>query len=503
MKKVLILLLLISPFSLSAQKAIDAAKRHFEENGAKVLREYRQLLELPNVTGNNEALRKNAVWIQEALERRGIETELLEAENAAPVVYGALKTPGAKRTLGVYVHYDGQPVDTTQWRQSPWLPTLYTGSIEEGARPREFPKDDERLNPEWRIYARSAADDKAPIISVLATLDALKKEEIPLRSNLVFFFEGEEESGSRNLKVFLENHQSKFDVDVWLIFDGPSHQSRRPQLVFGVRGSTGLEITVYGANRYLHSGHYGNWAPNAAMRLSQLLASMKDESGKVLIEGFYDSAAPIERAVKQAVASSPPFEEALRKELGLAETEFDNAAYLDQMLIPALEIRGIESAKVGALARNVIPPTATASVNVRLVKGNVPTHMLDLVEAHIRKQGYHIVYEEPSQEIRIKHRKIVKVRRQGGSPGFRTSMELPAVQRIIAQARSVAGDNLVLTPTMGGTLPLYLFEEKFGKPIIITPIANHDNNQHGPNENLRLGNLRYGMMLMAAIFSQD
>jgi len=493
-------LFLVSPVACLAQQ--DAVESYYQENGHRILKEYAKLLALPNVSRNVDDLRLNAQWIRDAFRQRKVNVELLELEGAAPIIYGTLGALKAKRTLGIYVHYDGQPVDTTQWKHSPWHPVLYTKSMDEGGQQRPFPEQGEKIDPEWRIYGRSVADDKAPIISILAALDIIHARELDLNANLTFFLEGEEESGSRNLGAFIDTYKDKLDVDIWLIFDGPFHQSRRPQLVFGCRGSTGMELTIYGANRYLHSGHYGGWAPNPAMRLAKLLASMKDEDGRVVIEGFYDTIESIELSVKEAAKSIPEFEKALRKELGLAATESNNAPYVDQLLLPALVIRGMESARVGALARNVIPPTAVASLNVRLVKGNDPKQMLDLIEAHIRKQDYYITYDEPTDEERLKYDKIVKVRRRGGMLGFRTSMDLPIVQWVKRIAMNVAGDELIMMPTMGSTLPLYLFEEKLGKPIVITPIANYDNNQHAPNENLRLGNLEYGIKLMTQLFSE-
>ncbi|MCB1575743.1 MAG: peptidase dimerization domain-containing protein, partial [Xanthomonadales bacterium] len=167
----------------------------------------------------------------------------------------------------------------------------------------------------------------------------------------MFLFEGEEEAGSPHLERYFHLLRDRLRADAWLICDGPVHASRRPQLVYGVRGITQLEITVYGATRTLHSGHYGNWAPNPAHRLARLLASMKDDDGRVLIEGFYDDVAPVE-GLARAQATLPDFDDALRAELGLAETEAADAPYLERMLLPSLNVRGMQSATVGETARN-------------------------------------------------------------------------------------------------------------------------------------------------------
>ena len=260
--------LLVSGGAVGQDHPVDAGRAHFRDHAGTILREFAEFLSIPNVSADRENIHRNAEWIGKALERRGVSVELLEMKDASPIVLGTLKADGASRTLGLYAHYDGQPVDRSKWIHSPWAPTLYTRSMEAGGKVRPLPENGEPVDPEWRLYARSSGDDKAPIIAILAALDAMKEAKIPLRSNLTFLFEGEEEAGSRHLGAYMDRHKNRLAADVWLILDGPVHQSRRPQLVFGVRGITGLDITVYGANRHLHSGHYGNWAPNPGMRLA-------------------------------------------------------------------------------------------------------------------------------------------------------------------------------------------------------------------------------------------
>ncbi len=491
-----------------AQDPLQVARKYREEHGAAILREFAELLAIPNVASDEDNIRRNAEHIREQLVRRGVRAELWQLDGAPPIIFGELESPGAERTIGLYVHYDGQPVDPSQWAEPPWSPTLFSAAIEDGGEPRPWPEPGEDIDPEWRLYARSAGDDKAPIGALFAALDALKASNIPLSSNIKFFFEGEEEAGSPHLERYIAAHRAKLEVDLWLICDGPVHQSRRPQLVFGVRGFTGLEMTVYGADSYLHSGHYGNWAPNPALRLAQLLASMKDDDGRVLIDQFYDSVEPIGDAERQAIAALPDFDAELRRELGLAASEMKNAPLAERLLLPSLNLRGLVSATVGASARNVIPTQATASLDIRLVKGNDPEEMLDLVEAHIRSQGYHIVSDDPDAETRLAHAKIAKVRRQTGYRAARTALDLPVVQPVIRAAERAAGertseDGLILMPSLGGSLPLYLFSDHLAKPVVIVPMANHDNNQHAPNENLRLANLWYGIDLLAAILTME
>jgi len=508
-------LLLLSALGLAAQTAppaspqggktdpaLAAVRAYRQANGARILGEFSQLLAIPNVAGDTPNIAKNVAFLRDALTRRGIKVEVWELPGASPLVFGQLDVPGAKRTIGIYAHYDGQPVVPKQWATPPFAPTLFTAATENGGVKRPFPKPGEPIDPEWRIYARSAGDDKAPIITALTALDALRQAKIPLTSNLRFLFEGEEEDGSGHLEAYLTAHRDRLNVvDAWLFCDGPVHTSRRAQLVFGVRGVIDMDVTVYGAVRYLHSGHYGNWAPNPAFTLAHLLASMKDDQGHVLVANFYDTVEPLGPAERAALDAVPDDDAALRKELGLVETEDNNARIEERLLLPSLNVRGMASGNVGEAAGNIIPATATASLEVRLVKGNEPTHMLDLVEAHIKKQGFFIVHEDPDMATRLAHPKIAKLVRSTGYPAARTSMDVDIVFQIIQATSRAAGENVILLPTLGGSLPLYLFNDILAKPSVIVPVANHDDKQHGPDENLRLANLWYGIDLMGELLT--
>lgn len=484
-----------------ADGAVAAARAWRGKHGGSILREFAEFLRLPNVASNRDDIRENARWIVAAFRRRGVELEVVELPGAPAVVVGRLDAPGTDASLGLYVHFDGQPVAKDQWTFDPWTPTLCDRSLEEGGSEIPFPAAAERIDPEWRLYGRATGDDKAPILAILAALDALNRHDMSPSRDLVFLFEGEEEAGSSHLGAYMDKLGERLGADLWAILDGPVHQSRRPQLVFGVRGITGLDISVHGAARYLHSGHYGNWSPNAAHRLSRLLASMKDDDGQVLVQGFYDSVEPAGDDLSAALATIPPFEDALREELQLASTEADNAPYLERILLPSLNIRGMQSATVGKTSRNIVPPIATASIDIRLVKGNEPARMLDLVEAHIRAEGYEIVRGEPTREQRLRHPRIASVTRRAGYRAVRTSMSHPGVLELLGAVEQASDQPVVLMPTLGGSLPLYLFEDRLAAPVVIVPIANHDDNQHAPDENIRIANLWYGIDLMAALFS--
>lgn len=484
-----------------ASSGLRDVRAYRQNRASQILKEFRSLLSYPNSTQDRENVLKLANYLVKEFQQRGVETRLLRLPNANPLIYGELKSPGAKRTLMIYAHYDGQPVVPARWEHGPWVAVLYSKSMQDGGRQIPWPEPGQKIDPEARIYGRSSSDDKAAIFAILKTLDALRKSNSKLTCNLKFLLDGEEEVGSPNLRRYLENHKQLFEGDFWLFCDGPVHQSGRPTLAFGVRGISSMEITVYGARRNLHSGHYGNWAPNPALELAKLLASMKDEKGNVIVEGYYDDLIPLSQAEKDAIGKIPVIDHELRRKFGLARSENDNESYMKRLLLPSLNIKGFSSGSVGASARNIIPNTATAALDLRLVKGNDPRKMLQLVEKHIQRQGFQIVRKDPDQRTRLKYPKIAKVISRPSYPAIRTGMNHPLAEKI-ARAVELAGDRpVVKLPTLGGSLPLYLFTDYLGQPLVIVPLANFDNNQHAPNENLRVGNLWYGMDLFATIFT--
>jgi acetylornithine deacetylase/succinyl-diaminopimelate desuccinylase-like protein len=505
MKCKLVLAFVLSFLAATAVWAggLEAAREYRLAHSADILQRFAELLAIPNVASDSTGIRKNADYLLAQFRQRGVATKLLTVEGAPPIVFGEWRAPGAKRALGVYVHYDGEPTDPADWiTPGPWKPVLYSARHDQGGRELPFPRPGDTVDPEWRIYGRSAGDDKAPLIALLTVLDAFRQANIAPGWNVKFFFDGEEENSSPHLEQYLRTYRDQLDdIDLWLFCDGPVHQSRRPQVLFGVRGVTGLEVTVYGANRPLHSGHYGNWAPVPGIALAHLLASMKDESGQVRIEGFYDTVTPLGDEERAALARLPGYDEQLRRELGLAATEMENAALSERILQPALTVRGISSGNTGELTRNIIPATATAALGIRLVAGNDPDHMAGLVEAHIRKQGFYIVRDEPDLDTRLTYAKIAKVTRLPGYRAARTPMNHPLAREVIAAVNRAVEEPALEVPTLGGTLPLYLFTDLLQKPVLILPIANHDNNQHAENENLRLANLWYGIDVFAAVLA--
>ena len=470
----------------------------------QILTEFTRLLAIPNVASDRENIRRNAQFILEMMQRRGLNPQLLEAKtkDVPPAVFGEWKAPGAKHAIVLYAHYDGQPVDLKAWTASPpFQPTWRSAAFESGGKIVTLP-DNGEINPEWRLYARAASDDKAGVMAILTAFDALRAQGIAPSLNLKFIFEGEEEAGSPHLGEIIDLHKDLLEADAWIVCDGPVHQSGRKEVVFGVRGDQNVDVTVYGAKRPLHSGHYGNWAPNPAMLLARLLASMKDDTGRVTIAGWYDGVEALGDAERRAIAEAPAYDDELRSQLGLARTEGNGKSLLELINQPSLNINGISSGDVGALARNVIPTTATAVLDLRLVKGNDHQRQVLRLIDHIRKQGFFVIDHDPTDAERKQHALIAKViARSGGYNAERTRMDLPISIAVIAAVQATSKDPIVKLPTSGGSLPLAIITDHLHTVTMTVPIANYDNNQHAENENLRLQNLWDGIETWAAVMT--
>jgi len=477
-KLLLVILTTIPAFALSPADAARTAREYRTKHEGEILAEFTQLLAIPNLASDKPNIERNAAAIVEMFHRRGATTKLLRIEGAPPVVIVTVPNPAAKSTIAFYAHYDGQPVDPSQWSTPAWQPVMRDG----------------------RIYARSSSDDKAPIIAMAAALDALKQANTKPSVNLKLVFEGEEEAGSPHLSEYFDRFPADLAADAYMICDGPVHQSRRMLLAFGVRGVTDLEMTVYGPSRPLHSGHYGNWAPNPIVTLTHLIDSMRDTDARILIKGFYDDVKPLTPAERAALAAIPDVDNDLKRELAIGRTEGAGKSLNEQILLPALNLRGIAGGHVGDQAANAISTEAKASIDFRLVPAQTPDGVRRLVERHITDQGFFIVHDTPDAATRLAHGNVIKLTWGNGYPAARTAMDLPLSIRVADVITAATGTPPVKLPSLGGSVPMYLFQ-RGGTPAIGLPIANHDNNQHAANENIRLQNLWDGIEIFTALFS--
>ena len=348
------------------------------------LRELVSLVSIPNVATDAADIRKNAEYLRDAFARRGFAMQIIETRHS-PILIGERRGAGRTgRTLTFYCHYDGQPVIASEWPDSgPFQPILRDRPLEAGGKVVALPADG-AVNPDWRLYARSSSDDKGPIAALLAALDLASASGRPIASTLRLVLEGDEEAGSPVLEEALKPRAADVKSDLVIMMDGPQHLSGRPTFFFGARGILSAELVVFGARRDLHSGNYGNWAPNPALELARLLASMKDEQGRVTIDGFYDDVVPLNAEEKQAIADIPPVEEEQMKALGFARPEVPGSRIEERHNLPTLNVSGLGSGTVTGQGRTIIPATATARLDLRMVNAHRPR---EAVRAAPRSRG--------------------------------------------------------------------------------------------------------------------
>jgi len=476
----------------------DATSRAVQAN----LPEFLQLLAIPDVADRPADIQRNAAFLAQALERRGFQARLLDNPAQRPLVYGELRSadPNAKTVL-YYIHFDGQPVVPAEWAQKdPFAPVV---KAKVGADWQEVPVDRlqaQPLAPELRVFARAASDDKAPILMMLTAIDLMRAQGRQPANNLKLILDSEEEMSSPSLAGVAERNRELLAADALVILDGPEHPSARPTVVFGNRGIAQATLTVYGPKTPLHSGHYGNYATNPAFRLAQLLASMKDEEGRVLVAGYYEGI-KLSEAERAQLARTPDDEAALRKRIGIAHGDSVGATYQEALQYPSLNIRGMAAASVGAKAANIVPSEAVAELDLRTTPEADGHRLLELVRAHIVKRGYHLTEGAPTDEERAQYDRLASFKPGPVQSAARMPMDSPLGQWTLHALGSPENQSRepVAIRMMGGTLPTDILVAALKLPFVTVSTVNSDNNQHTHDENVRIGNLVSGTRSLQAL----
>jgi acetylornithine deacetylase/succinyl-diaminopimelate desuccinylase-like protein len=470
----------------SDDRVFDATQRN--------LAEFLDLLAIANVADVPADIGRNAAFLKSAFEKRGFETRLLSNPADRPLVYAHLasQTRGAKTVL-FYIHFDGQPVVPSEWAQkSPFEPVVKkrdaSGAWQPVARDALMAKP---LDPELRVFARSASDDKAPILMMLTAVDLLKSASLSPAIDVKVILDSEEEMSSPSLADVTRANAALLKADALVILDGPAHASGRPTLVFGNRGIATATLVVYGPRAPLHSGHFGNYAPNPAFRLAALLAGMKDDRGRVRIAGWYDGIAltDTDRAVLAATGDDEP---ALLKRIGIAQPEAVGGTYQEALQYPSLNVRGMASASVGAKAANIVPSDATAELDFRTTPETDGHKLIELVRRYVESQGYHLVEGIPTDADRAAYDKLASFTPGAVQKAERTAMDSPLGQWAYGAMRDAFNAEPVRIRMLGGTLPTDVLVAALHAPFVIVPTVNADNNQHAHDENVRVGNLVSG-----------
>jgi acetylornithine deacetylase/succinyl-diaminopimelate desuccinylase-like protein len=490
--------LAVSVSSAQAAALRDTVRGWRESHEQAIVSEFVTFLSMPDIATNVGDVDKNADYIQGELRKRGFTTQLLTAEPGTPAaVFAEKRVRGARRTVMFYAHYDGQPVGQKGWITRPFQPSMRTALPE--AKPVDWQHSTPPLDPDWRLFARAAGDDKASIQAMFSALDAMKANGINPTVNVKLLYEGEEEQGSPHFSALVARNLAVLKSDLLIMGDGPMHQSGKQMVNFGNRGIASLTITVYGATKPLHDGHYGSWAPSPAVMIARLIASLRDDDGHILIPHFYDDVAPVSAADRAALAAMPPVEDELKRALGLG-SNVGPARLADGYLQPTLNVRAVHAGDEGPHAANAIATHADASLDFRLAPGETPAHTRELLERFLSDQGWFIVRTDPDLETRLNHPKVIKVVwDEGGSTATKTPLDLAASKAVVASIGRVVGYQPIELPIVGASSGMADVVDQLHVPMVGVSIANYDDNQHAENENLRLGNLWDGIEVYAGL----
>ncbi|MEM8523064.1 MAG: M20/M25/M40 family metallo-hydrolase [Bacteroidota bacterium] len=484
MKQLNLLPLFILPLYLFGQESNIVIANQYAQSS---LDDFLELLSIPNDAFVSESIEQNVQWMENAFESRNFKTTRLET-STAPLLLAEQTKKEAKKTVLIYLQLDGQPVDPSKWQQeNPWKPVVKRKNKKGEWEVISSDKLKEKIDPEWRIFARSASDAKGPVVAFLAALDAMKAMGKEPNFNLKIIMDFEEEQGSPQLPAAVEKYKDQLAADMLIIFDGPRHISNRPTLTFGARGIATITLTIYGPIVPQHSGYYGNYAPNPAFRLMQLVASMKDEKGRVTIDGYYDGI-ELDENTKMILKQVSDDEEMMRKKLGISEIDAVASNYQEAIQYPSLNVRGLSSGWIGRRVRTIIPATATAEIDVRTVIESDPERLIQLIRAHIESKGYRLLDRGPTAEEREQYPKLAFFRSKISYGAFRTEFDSEVGQWLDRALTKTFGTPPIKIRTSGGSIPISPFVNALGIPAVTVPTVNRDNNQHSPNENIRLGN---------------
>ena len=412
-------------------------------------------LKIKSISTDSVAIRQCAGVLKTDMEALGIDTRIME-NDGNPVVYGELMNGKNRFTLLIYGHYDVQAVEPLElWESDPFEPEIRDG----------------------RIYARGAGDNKGQLMAQLLGIKTYQELYGELPINIKFVFEGEEELGSVHLPEFVKENTELLEADLIYTADGSSHNSGNPLILLGVRGILNFEMTVKGADFDNHSGNTGNVVPNPMWKMIELLNTMRDENGKVLVEGFYDNIREPSQTDMRLLSSLPYDQKDIGEKIGFTDLNMDGETYYRKLTMePTFNISGMESGYTGNNAKTIIPSTAAVSIDMRLVADQDPADIFKKVEAHVRKF-------DPD----------IKVTYRGAMHPSRTPSDLEIVQVVTDAVGESYGKMPLVQPSMPGSLPDYVWTDYLDTPSIIMPYANFDQHNHSPNENLKVENFFGGI----------
>ncbi|WP_157976213.1 M20/M25/M40 family metallo-hydrolase [Lewinella sp. IMCC34191] len=464
------------------------------------LDELTTFLTIPNDGNYSDQVEANLAWCRERF--AGLDYKVTRIETPGqPLLFAQRTVDPALPTVLFYLQIDGQPVDTTAWDQPNPYRAVWKRKNADGSY-TTVDREASGFDPELRLFARSASDSKGPAMTFITALDVLRREGISPAYNVKVIMDFQEELGSDDLPGALAANRELFTADMLVIMDGTRHVSNEPTLTFGARGIATVTLRIFGPAYPLHSGQYGNFAPNPVFAASRLLAAMKDETGRVLIPGFYDGV-ELSASDKEEMNRVPETREEIRQMVGIAEQEALGDTYQEALQYPSLNVRGMQSGWTGKEVRTLIPEDVTIEIDMRLVPETPGERQVALLRQFIEDRGYHFVDSLPTEAERLRYPKLIDFTSSIGSVPFRTDLGTPIDRWLTAAVRRGLDKDPVRMRTTGGSQPMGPFVNLLGLPAVSLRIPNPDNSIHAPNENIRLGNFREGIMECLAVLTQS
>lgn len=445
--------------------SLDAVFAHIDANSDAFITRLMDYVRHPSISAHNIGIREVAAILVDMLTNMGFSAEAVPTANH-PMVLGRRDVSRDKPTVLLYGHYDVQPADPLElWDSPPFEPTVRNG----------------------RIYARGVGDNKGQHFAQLMAIESHLAVHGELPCNVIFLLEGEEEIGSPQIAQFVRDHADRLNADLVVTSDGPLHESGLPVVTFGVRGVAGFELRSKTASRDVHSGNFGGVVPNPIWKLVHLLATMKNSEGRITIEGLNEPVIPATNSEREAVSKLPLDLDALKDDLGLAELDAPkDRAYYDRLMFhPTLTVNGFHGGYGGPGMKTVLPCEAFVKCDIRLVEPLTPDYVFEKVAAHV-------AHHAPDVEF---------VPLNGMLPS-KTPMDSAFVQPIRKAILAARGVEPLMYPTVGGSLPDYVFTKILGLPAFVVPYANADEANHAPNENLEIVRFTDGIRTGAALLHE-
>lgn len=467
-------------------------------SGLEMLREF---LTIPNLGSNKEHVQFNLNWCEQVFQKLDFKTKIVTTKEV-PILLAEKKSANKlAKTILFYLQIDGQPFDASEWSQeNPFIPVVKKPI---GNQWQIVPWEKVKFNyqPDWRIFGRSTSDSKGNVVAFITALKMMQEEGKTSDYHIKVIMDFQEELGSPTLPLAVTENKETFAADWMIILDGTRHVSNLPTLTFGARGILSVTLRVFGPSNPMHSGQYGNFVPNPVFALSRLISGMKDEDGRVLIPGFYDSVY-IDSLTKSVLAEVPDETEELLSRVGIAKPEKIGDSFQEALQYPSLNIKGISAAKIGRLSTTIIPEDAIAEFDIRLVPETPAEKMIELFKNYVLQAGFHLVDQEPSAEERKIYPKLAFLSFRAGSKAYRTDLNSDLGIWVEKSMKKTFGHQYVKVRSTGGSQPIAPFITTLGIPALAVNIPNPDNNIHAADENLKFSNFLEGIHICYSLLNE-